>query len=489
MSDEFRVLDELERRLIAGCYHDGQPAQHAVRRPRVRRRYSWAAVSAAGIAVPGMLAAIVVIASGGVTPSAARALADAARASRASATPILASGEYWYTRTIFSTITPFPLPPRVIRPGTNPAPTLIAVNLRQSVETWIGRDGTIRQRQTTLSERFADAAARRRWLASGEPLPHFGSSDSVSSGDGWFPPQYGGGGGDVGDGLFSYRQLLTLPASTRALRSRIERAQAAYTHRQQHGLPVKVQPGTAVGGIQLIGRPSLRYARSFEDLNTITMLLSTPLPAEVRAAIYRVAATLPGVRYDGHAKDALGRAGIAVAIGTRAHGMQMIFNPTTGALLQTSMLVSGSIRGVKLGPLTQTIAAQGIVRSLNSLPRGVRPIGRLLPSPLTVAISPRAGTPTSTFYLTMQGAHTSLRPVPFPPIAEVNGPTAPGCDAYLIPPPIVNLTHAVTIHSLGHVSYRYKLQPSAIDRTAWCPGRYQLQIVGNNPTSIYFQVR
>jgi hypothetical protein len=488
VSDEFPVLDELERRLVACCYGDGRPARAVGRWSRVRWRSGWAAVSISGTALAGAIAVGLLLASGGVVPLAARALADAARASQARSAPALAPGQYWYTRTFSSSIAPIALPPRVIAPGTNPAPTLVAVRLRQSLETWIGRDGTIRQRQSTLSERFADSAARRRWLASGEPLPRFASTDSVSEGDGRFPPQYSGAG-DIGDGLFSYQQLVGLPTSVPGLRSRLEQAQAALARREQHGLATKVQSGTGYASIQLIEHGSVRSAKTMQDLTTIATLLSTPVPATVRAALYRVAASLPTVTYDGKTTDTLGRPGVAISVGTSAHGMRMIFNPATGALLQTSVVVTSSLHGIKLGTMTQTIAAQGIAQSLDSLPRGIRPIGHMRPSPQTIAITPRTGTPTTTFHIAVHSTHTSRSAAAAPLIAAIDGPTAQGCRAYLLPSPIAQLTRGVAIHASAHTVYRYDLPSTAIGRTAWCPGRYQLQILVNNQSSIYFEVR
>jgi hypothetical protein len=481
-------LDELERRLIAGCYGDGRSARVGGRRSRLRWRSGCAAVSVSGTALAGALAVVLLLASGGVAPSAARALANAARASQSHSAPVLAPGQHWYTRTISSMLAPVPLPPRVIAPGTNPPATLVAVRLRQSLETWIGRDGTIRQRRTTLSERFADSAARRQWLASGDPLPSFGSSDSVSEGDGWFPPQYRGAG-DIGDGLFSYQQLLSLPTSVPGLRARLDQAQAALAQREQHGLATKLQAGTGYASMQIIGHGSVRLAKSMRDLTTIATLLSTPVPATVRAALYRVAASLPEVTYDGKTTDTLGRPGVAISVGTSAHGMRMIFNPATGELLQTSAVIESSLHGLKLGTITQTIAAQGIAPSLNSLPQGVRPTGHMRPSPRTIAISPRAGTPTTTFRLTVHSTHASLPAAAASLMAQIDGPTAPGCRAYLLPPPIARLTRRVAIHTPGHVAYRYDLPSTAIGRSAWCPGRYQLQILANNQSCIYFEVR
>jgi hypothetical protein len=385
-------------------------------------------------------------------------------------------------------IAPIALPPRVMASGTNPPPTLVAVRVRESLETWIGRDGTIRQRQTTLSERFADSAARRRWLASGEPLPSFASNDSVSEGDGRFPPQYSGAG-DIGDGLFSYQQLLALPTSVPGLRARLERAQAALARREQHGLATKVRGGTGYASIQLVGHGSVRSARTMQDLTTIATLLATPVPTAVRAALYRVAASLPTVTYDGKTTDTLGRPGIAISVGTSAHGMRMIFDPATGALLETRVLVTSSLHGIKLGTDTQTIAAQGIAESLNSLPRGIRPIGHMRPSAQTIAITPRTGTPTTTFHLAVHSTHASPGAAASPLTASIDGPTAAGCRAYLLPPPIARLARGMAVHTPGHAVYRYNVPSTAIGRTTWCPGRYQLQILADSQSSIYFEVR
>jgi hypothetical protein len=360
--------------------------------------------------------------------------------------------------------------------GSTMTPTKVASRGRQ-VDT-----------QDSRSERFADSAARRQWLASGDPLPSFGSSDSVSEGDGWFPPQYSGAG-EIGDGLFSYQQLLSLPTSVPGLRARLDQAQAALAQREQHGLATKLQAGTGYASMQIIGHGSVRLAKSMRDLTTIATLLSTPVPATVRAALYRVAASLPEVTYDGKTTDTLGRPGVAISVGTSAHGMRMIFNPATGELLQTSAVIESSLHGLKLGTITQTIAAQGIAPSLNSLPQGVRPTGHMRPSPRTIAISPRAGTPTTTFRLTVHSTHASLPAAAASLMAQIDGPTAPGCRAYLLPPPIARLTRRVAIHTPGHVAYRYDLPSTAIGRSAWCPGRYQLQILANNQSCIYFEVR
>ena len=112
-----------------------------------------------------------------------------------------------------------------------------------SLETWIGTDGTMRERSVEVSQRFASPADRRRWQASGKPVPvpiSVAQGDALDVGSGHFPstvfgqiapdapptegPPPGAGPVDVGDGLFSYRQLLALPAGGTAALVRIDRA-------------------------------------------------------------------------------------------------------------------------------------------------------------------------------------------------------------------------------------------------------------------------
>ena len=56
-------------------------------------------------------------------------------------------------------------------------------------------------------------------------------------------------------------------------------------------------------------------------------------PPEVRAALYRVAAELPGVELLGQVKDPLGRVGTAVDVTWLGIRNELIFNPATGAVL------------------------------------------------------------------------------------------------------------------------------------------------------------
>jgi hypothetical protein len=73
-----------------------------------------------------------------------------------------------------------------------------------------------------------------------------------------------------------------------------------------------------------------------------------PLRPEIRAAVLRMMADLPGVRAVGRAEDALGRTGQAVAItglGLTTTELRWIIDPRTGGVLGIQEVVTGRARG------------------------------------------------------------------------------------------------------------------------------------------------
>lgn len=475
MIDELQVLQDLERRLIDGCCPTPRRGLH---------RWPWAAAGALTAAVAGV-AALFVLGSASVAPTAALALnrAAAAVALQPSQAP-LRPGEFWYTRTIASSRAPLPIVPRIVTSGQ---PPLVWFLQRESSETWIGLDGTLRERHVELSIRFASSVGRARWRAARQPLPHIAASDSITAGDGWFPPQGAGGLVDVGDGLFSYRQLMALPTDVLALRARIEAAQAGFQARLDRAFARA--KGHGVAGMQYAAGPRVTamQLQAESDLQAIAMLLASPIPTDVRASLYRVAATLPGVRYAGEARDPLGRSGVAVAIGHGPQETRMIFDPDTGALLAD---VFGDY-------LTSTIVAQGVVGSIDALPHAVAPVpGPRGLEPQVLAVHPRVGGRRTAFTLEVLNHGTRGRRAPAPAFdAMLFGPSGPRCQSSVSSSPFVTLArHAVTA-ARGGVSSTYRLSPRASGASAWCPGRYQLVAVGSgdsnsqSQSAIYFEVR
>ena len=80
-------------------------------------------------------------------------------------------------------------------PGVmNPCGSTVWFDVVMSTETWVGVDGTMRERSVEVSQRFASPADRARWLASGKPLPlpvSIAQGDALDVGSGHFPsPQF-----------------------------------------------------------------------------------------------------------------------------------------------------------------------------------------------------------------------------------------------------------------------------------------------------------
>ena len=271
-----------------------------------------------------------------------------------------------------------PAPPGSQRqPGIPPTVWLVQ---RSTTETWVGLDGTVRTRNVPIgARRFATLADHARYLAWGGPLPRSPTgADSTVQGDDGFPP---------GLALFRYRELVRLPTEPRALYERIHRALALAQARSQRELQQAVEDAKAQPG-RTIWTVGVRDPQGAAELDAIKGLLESPVPAGVRAALYRAAALIPGVRYDGHVRDALGRAGVGVSAGRPGSEFQLIFDPATGALLGQHSPVVGD---------SATLAA-GVVGSITTLPAGLAPIaGPRGLAPVTVRVSPAVGTPSTAF--------------------------------------------------------------------------------------------
>jgi hypothetical protein len=451
-------------------------------------RWRWAAAGAMATACT-VTVVLLLIGSASVAPPAALALdrAAAAVAQRAGQPP-LRPGQYWYTRMIYSGRSPLPIFPRIMPSGhTLGNPPLVWFLTRESAETWIGLDGTLRERHIELARRFASAADRAGWLAARQPPPKIGASDSITAGDGWFPPQLSGALGDPGDGLFSYRQLLSLPTEVSALRARIERALAAFQARRQRAFS-QAAKGTGYAAMQYTAGQGVSATdlQAESDLQAIALLLASPIPTGVRASLYRVAATLPGVRYAGRMHDPLGRSGVAVAVGHGPHETRMIFDPHAGALLA---YVFG-------GYVTTATVAQGVVGSISGLPRGVASIpGPPGLEPEVLAIYPRVGGSRTAFTLERSSRGSKApRDVARAFDALLFGPTGPGCRSSLAGSPFVTLPRGTVTARHGRVTHIYRLSPSVVGASAWCAGRYQLQTLASgasnsqSQSAIYFEV-
>lgn len=429
--------------------------EEARRRGRRRRRRNAIALAVAALVGAGLY----VLAVGPVDHGAKGGGESSPRflAGRASA-----AGPFWYTRAVSSIRQWMPAGGITMdrRGFMHRHGRKVLFDIRLTEETWVGIDGTMRDRVTALS-RFASAKGRATWAAWGRPQPDFNANgwlgrDAIVVGGGMFPPQlwypWGEGLGpyglDVGDSLLSYRQLLSLPTSPEAALGRVTRAEQALMRREYRSA-TNVGYGTFPGGI--------------DELTDIGGLLAAPIPATARLALLRAAMRLPGARVNTHAHDALGRAGVSVTARDRIAMERLIFDPATGAVLE-------SPKGV--------VVAQGPVGSLYALPHGISqlraPGGP--PEPPTLAITPRTGNRNTVFTLMLTPA--SGRRSGRAPTLDwiVAGTPSSRCFAPGFPRP---LSASSRIRRAGGFAYVYRLRPPATDFHSWCPGSYELQIVAD----------
>lgn len=134
----------------------------------------------------------------------------------------------------------------------------------------------------------------------------------------------------VGAETYSYRRLLALPREPRALYERFHAA--AVECRCGNG----VDDQTFVVGVEL--------------------LRTTPLPADLRAAILRALALIPGIEQRAE-RDVLGRRGVSVAYEGSRGRQALIFDPATHELLGdrnglggTADLASGIVDSITARP-------------------------------------------------------------------------------------------------------------------------------------------
>jgi hypothetical protein len=471
---DLQVLDELEARLTGALYADHQPR-------RVTRR-RWLAPLGGGVAAATAAVVVaVLVSSGSVETPIAAALDRAARAvEQRTAAAAVGTGQFWYTRTSATNRFPLPLAPRPgakLAPGAAGAPPIVWLVQRSTTETWVGLDGTVRTRTVPGgAPRFATPRDRARFLASGNPLPRFPTGeDATEQGDGRFPPRLA---------LFRYRELVRLPSDPDALYQRIHRALAIAQARswrevKQALADAKAQPPQqgVNRGIWIVTGKDVQGAA---ELDAVKGLLESPVPAPVRAALYRAAALVPGVRYDGRVTDALGRAGVGVSAGKPGSEFELIFDPATGALLGQHGPVVGD---------SATLAA-GVVGSMTALPAGLAPIAG--PAGLTqvaVSVRPAVGTPASAFTVRLRQPVSHGRYSFF-----VTGAARPACRPALLSPALVNPVRG----SRAGATLTHRLRPLSTtgrdDR--WCPGSYRVGVslfgrsgASRNLATVRFRVR
>jgi hypothetical protein len=305
-ADRVPVDDVVERQALDRARHELQGATVAA--PRAAPRRGRDRRTARLALVVGLAAAIVVVVASlpkgsgtsgsGFGPATASARVVLERAARAISRQVwhpLKSGQWLYFRQL----------------GSNPAHDGLASARANSVEqVWIAASGAARivgggDVLLFHQPRAAILAEQRRQRR--ETHLHVMA----------YGQRYHWGAGP------DYRQLIHLPADPIKLRRWIE--------------DKGVNPGSTC-------------ASGAADCNVFgfveSLLSGGPLPPKLSAALYRVIATLPGMRFIGQTSDPLGRRGVAVGyfFKNQPGRDELIFDPATGVFLAE--------RGISLDPKT-----------------------------------------------------------------------------------------------------------------------------------------
>jgi hypothetical protein len=249
------------------------------------------AVAVAAVAAGAVVAVPAILPEGhpgSAGPVAASALFRAAHIARdlpAEAPP--GPGQYVYTKTV-STQTLLYIPGHGLANFSFTEPLVR--------EAWIGSDGSGRTIETSGDVTFPTPADRVAWEEAGMPDLKAGEA----SGDETYPP-----------GKLYFVDASTLPTGHEELKAVLEKREV------EGGPKGDWETFTIVGDL----------------------LRETWAPPRVRAALYEVAANLPGVEWVGHVSDDMGRPGLAVAYTHGGVRDELFFDADTAQLLGSSSIL------------------------------------------------------------------------------------------------------------------------------------------------------
>jgi len=171
-------------------------------------------------------------------------------------------------------------------------------------EVWIAPDSSGRLRETEGAPKFLTDHDRAAWIAAGRP--ELGGNNTSDE-------SFRAGG-------LSYLDLSKLPTEPEQLRTMIEQRQI------EGGPPGDGETFAIVGDL----------------------LRETYAPPQVRAALFQIVSNLPGVQLIGASQDGVGRSGIAVAYTNADIRHELIFDPSTSALLGEQTVIADPTRNPSL---------------------------------------------------------------------------------------------------------------------------------------------
>jgi hypothetical protein len=297
-----RTSDALDRLRAADPVAQHERAQQPVGRTAIRpRRALRVAVSAVAVVAVGATA-FLLMPGGAVTASDARAVESLLAAGKAAAAAVdapLGPGQRIYSETRSASFTQVTLPD---------GSTASYVAAPRVAESWIAADGAMTRLERVDGVPWYPTARDRAKVLAGRQGTK-GATDTPGLSD-RSVDRIPANDGSVNAPTYDFAR--TLPTDPAALEERIRHDTSGA------GEDADVEVWVTVRD----------------------MLLSPVSPPALRAALYQVAAGLPGVRYLGTTTDRLGRDGVAVGLShgddTHARATEvMVFDPRTGLLLQS----------------------------------------------------------------------------------------------------------------------------------------------------------
>jgi hypothetical protein len=291
--------------------------------------------------------------AGHVTLTARQVLLRAA----ATAAAATGTGTYWQVEEVTGSLL-----------GDGSAARVYAVDQRSTpVTSW---DASSADRRTWTLPATGDTTtalpggATQSWQAAGSPkLPSSTGQQQAF----W---QVGGQVANLGNEPMTFAQLRALPSDSAALATRI-RKEIRQEDAEEH----------------------LTQDMTIRTFQICAQLLKAPLPAQVRAAVFRVLAALPGVRSTGTMTDPLGRSGYGIALGggTASGGgfaalndtveEVLVISPASGLLVDDELVQTQLPAGVQPASSgavpgfasCRAILAAAAVKGTTCVPSGVKP--------------------------------------------------------------------------------------------------------------------
>ena len=237
---------------------------------------------------------------------------------------------------------------------------------------WYGANGSGRERIVRTSTSFLTRRDRAIARSHAMTLARLTATFPATI-DGAFPPRT-----LQTAGFLPYWEVGRLPTRPDALRRAFDQLILA----SDHG------PGRRALLRQLQADPTGLFG-------PISQFLLLPTSPQLRAALFRVLADLPGVQLLGRQRDRLGRSGIAVAV---THGKpdrvreELLFDPATSNLLQTqTVLLKNSASSPAGGRNVPTLPVGTVLEYTDFLSRGVVDAITQVPGGQRLPLKPTSG--------------------------------------------------------------------------------------------------